>query len=134
MTGVTDTLKQNIGYDPEADGSVELLIAYKDALEEVVDSIDIAATVNARGRSSAADVCAALFADGFGNLTREELRGRDDAPAARSGTISLGELWTCIRPRSGASFASESSRAMTTHARPAGSPAGPVTRGCMSTT
>lgn len=65
MTRVTDTLLR------EADGDH---LAYKDALEDLVNRIDVVVTQNARGNCSAADVTAMLFSCDLGNMGTRELR------------------------------------------------------------
>lgn len=67
MAGVVEKLRDASGYDPDAWGSIDDLIAYMYALEDLVGRIDEIATENAHGRCSAADVCSQLFTDGFGD-------------------------------------------------------------------
>lgn len=74
-----EELQQECDYDPEGDSPVDNLIAYKDALEDLVGQVDSIllcnsghpAAVKYRNASdfvylSAADVCGALFEKGFG--------------------------------------------------------------------
>jgi len=74
-----EQLQEECEYDPEGDGSVDNLIAYKDALEDIVGRIDgvllcnsgtaVAAHYRAQHEYdclSAADVCGALFGMGLG--------------------------------------------------------------------
>lgn len=49
------------------DGGVDGLIAYKDALEDIVAQIDAAARDNAAGHCTAADVMGVVFGLGLGN-------------------------------------------------------------------
>lgn len=74
-----DQLRADCGYHPEAEGSVDDLIAYKDALEDLIGRVDEVALANSgapeaeayRDRNdvyalSAADVMGELFSMGFG--------------------------------------------------------------------
>lgn len=74
-----EQLQRDCEYDPEGESSVDELIAYKDALEDLVGSVDTlllcnsgtAAATHYRAQNeyvylSAADVCGGLFGMGFG--------------------------------------------------------------------
>lgn len=77
--GLVEKLQEECEYDPEGDSTVDNLIAYKDALEDLVYAVDgillcnsgtaIAAHHRAHNDLaylSAADVCGALYSKGFG--------------------------------------------------------------------
>lgn len=69
MSGVTEKLRTEIGYDAMEDVPIDTLIAYKDALEELVDAVDEAMRSNAGKtdyRMSAADITGMLYSMGFG--------------------------------------------------------------------
>lgn len=69
-----EKLRDECGYDPDQDGSVDDLIAYKDALEDLLARVDEAARENAYGGASAADVTGALFNMGFGEKKKPRPR------------------------------------------------------------
>lgn len=62
---IIDVLREECGYDDERDGSVDELIAYKDALEDVVARAEELLAENRKGQLSAADVTGGLWEIGF---------------------------------------------------------------------
>lgn len=98
-----EQLRQSTGYGPEADGPVDDLIAYKDALEDLVGAIDEAALQNsgapeaARWREktgeaalSAGDVCQVLFELGLGDVPAEHEDEHDRRERELVGQIERG--------------------------------------------
>lgn len=81
MSGVIETLKAECEYHELAEGPVDNLIEYKDALEDLVGRIDELMRLNSAaaeaeawrrerglGTLSASDVTGALFGMGFGEV------------------------------------------------------------------
>lgn len=85
MKDLITQLQEECEYDPEGEGSVDDLIGYKDALEDLVYRVDAIMLANSghpdavrfRNREglsymSAADVTGALFGMGFGTAPSEK--------------------------------------------------------------
>lgn len=71
---LTAKIAKNCGYDALDESPMDALISYKNALEELVDRIDVCLSLNRLGSRSAADVCGMLFSEGLGDLPPSRLR------------------------------------------------------------
>lgn len=96
-----DRLRADCGYHPDAEGSVDALIDYKDALEDIVQNIDGLALCNSSHPAaerlreaegwqtlSAADVMGGIFNLGLGRTAAEiEPEVRPDGPETDKGGL-----------------------------------------------
>lgn len=71
----TEKLRRDVGYDPDGEATLDQLIAYKDALEDLVNDIDRVASSNALDRISGADAMGYIFNRGLGELPESVVAG-----------------------------------------------------------